>query len=101
MASPLVKTIPLDVPLSISDLQIPRGIAVYSVFFNRIPAGVTISMAYDQKEPFEVEDGQSYANFGCLLTNDGISFVTNAPAPGLSMQVTFGVTGASVAVTSG
>jgi hypothetical protein len=100
MPSPLVKTIPLDVPLSIFDLQIPRGIAIYSIFFNRIPAGVSVQMAWDQKEPFDVEDGQSFANFGCLLTSDGISFVTTAPAPGLTMQVTFGVVGAGVSVTT-
>jgi hypothetical protein len=101
MPSPLVKTIPLDTPLALETLQIPRDVAIYSVFFNRIPAGVTVQMAYNQKEPFEVSDGQSFANFGCLLTNEGISFVTSAPAPGQTMQVTFGVTGGGQQVTAG
>ena len=86
----LTKVIALDAALSITDMVIPQGQEIRSIYYANIPVGVTVSHAFNQKFPVPVYDGQSW-DFNCDPQTGGFSLVTTGAFAGQSIIVQFGM----------
>jgi hypothetical protein len=84
----------VDLTSALSDSEvIPAANPVQSVWVAALPAGITASLTFGNKQPFPISDGLNIEFGDCQEENQGIKITTTPAAPGQVCTLIFGVGG--------